>query len=255
MSAPTSSIAPIGTTYTSLLKVYSSPSKTGALKHKLGQAGTGYLRALDSYPVLTKAYTSAVLNAISEITASYLAGRKDKSATSAAAKQNGLPPYLTARVPKMAAFGFFVSAPLSHYLVSWLQKGFKGKVGPFWKLLQILTSLVTVTPIMSTVLLASMSVVAGARSFKQVLASIKLGFFPVVKSNWLISPIAMFIAQNYLPPQLWTIFFSILAFFVSTYNNYIVKSRAIDGRNKAAKKSDSQVTLKKEETEESNKNE
>lgn len=48
--------------------------------------------------------------------------------------------YFTSRVPKMAVYGAFISAPLGHVLISILQKIFAGRTSLKAKILQILAS-------------------------------------------------------------------------------------------------------------------
>lgn len=50
----------------------------------------------------------------------------------------------------MALYGFFVSAPLGHFLVGLLQKAFVGKVGLRYRLGQLLASNLLVAPIQTT---------------------------------------------------------------------------------------------------------
>jgi hypothetical protein len=73
--------------------------------------------------------TSGTLSALQELLASWIA--KDKS-------KHGH--YLTPRVPKMALYGAFISAPLGHVLISILQKLFTGRTSLKAKILQILVS-------------------------------------------------------------------------------------------------------------------
>lgn len=174
-----------------------------------------YLINLQTNPIRTKSITSAVLNSLSEVIASYLAGEKDPKTGS----------YVSSRVPKMALYGFFVSAPLSHYLVQALQRAYRGKTGALWKIAQIVTSQLLVTPIQNSVFLVFMSIFAGARSWSQVYASWKQAFLSVQKSSWITSPIVLAIAQNFVPEQAWVPFFSLFAFFLVTYNNVIVKKK------------------------------
>ena len=70
--------------------------------------------------------TSGSLSALQELLASYIA--KDRN------KNGG---YMTSRVPKMAAYGAFISAPLGHVLISILQKAFAGRTSLKAKILQI----------------------------------------------------------------------------------------------------------------------
>lgn len=83
--------------------------------------------------------TSGTLGATQELLASYLAGDKDK---------NGH--YLTSRVPKMAAYGGLISAPLGHVLISILQRVFAGQSSLRARVLQILASNLIVGPTMRT---------------------------------------------------------------------------------------------------------
>ena len=48
--------------------------------------------------------------------------------------------YISSRVPKMAVYGAFISAPLGHFLISILQRLFAGKTSLKAKILQILVS-------------------------------------------------------------------------------------------------------------------
>lgn len=174
-----------------------------------------YLQQLQRNPIRTKALTSATLNAISEIVASVLAGEKDPKTNS----------YVSSRVPLMSLYGLFISAPLSHYLVMGLQRAFKGRNGAWWKLAQIVASNLIVTPIQNSVFLATMAVLAGARSVSQVYASWKATFLIVQKSSWISSPLVLAFAQKFIPEEAWVPFFSVFAFFLVTYNNIQVKKR------------------------------
>lgn len=88
-----------------------------------------YLKQLQSNPLRTKMLTSGTLSGAQEFLASWIAHDKNK---------NGH--YFTSRVPKMAIYGAFVSAPLGHVLISILQKVFAGRTSLKAKILQILAS-------------------------------------------------------------------------------------------------------------------
>lgn len=77
----------------------------------------------------TKMLTAGTLSGAQELIASWLAKDRNK---------NGH--YFTSRVPKMAAYGAFVSAPLGSLLIWMLQKIFKGRTSLRAKVLQILVS-------------------------------------------------------------------------------------------------------------------
>lgn len=88
-----------------------------------------YLKQLQSNPLRTKMLTSGTLSGAQELLASWIAHDKNKDGH-----------YFTSRVPKMAMYGAFVSAPLGHVLISILQKIFAGRTSLKAKILQILAS-------------------------------------------------------------------------------------------------------------------
>jgi hypothetical protein len=88
-----------------------------------------YLKQLQTNPLRTKMLTSGTLSATQELLASWIAKDRNK---------NGH--YFTSRVPKMAVYGAFISAPLGHVLISILQKLFAGRTSLKAKILQILAS-------------------------------------------------------------------------------------------------------------------
>lgn len=160
--------------------------------------------------------TSGSLSALQEILASVIAGDRNRHGS-----------YITPRVPKMAVYGSLISAPLGHILVTALQKGFAGRTSTKSKIAQILVSNLIVSPIQNTVYLACMAVIAGARTFHQIRATVKAGFLPVMKVSWCTSPIALIIAQKFLPPQTWVPFFNLVAFVIGTYINSSTKKKRI----------------------------
>ncbi|RMD44924.1 hypothetical protein DV735_g80, partial [Chaetothyriales sp. CBS 134920] len=194
--------------------------------HRLGERLTGgkqragylaaYLHALQSYPLRTKMLTSGALAALQELIASWLA--HDRS-------RNGH--YLSSRVPKMAIYGAFISAPTGHFLIGLLQFFFADRTSLRAKILQILTSNLIVAPIQNTIYLASMAVIAGARTWHQIRATIRAGFLPVMRVSWITSPIALAFAQNFLPEETWVPFFNIVAFCIGTYINTHTKKKRL----------------------------
>lgn len=112
---------------------------------------------------------------------------------------------------KLAAYGAFISAPLSHTLVGILQRSFAGDNGSRAKIKMILASNLFVSPILNTAYLVSMAVINGARTKEQVKAFLKLAFFPLMRLSWISSPISMAVAQRFLQPESWTIFFALVS--------------------------------------------
>ena len=73
--------------------------------------------------------TSGTLSGLQEFLASWIAHDKNVHGH-----------YFTSRVPKMAVYGAFVSAPLGHVMISLLQRVFAGRTSLKAKILQIITS-------------------------------------------------------------------------------------------------------------------
>lgn len=74
------------------------------------------------------------------LTSGSLAGGQELLASWIAKDRNKNGNYFTSRVPKMAAYGAFIAAPLGHVLISILQKLFAGRTSAKAKILQILVS-------------------------------------------------------------------------------------------------------------------
>ncbi|KAI1641021.1 integral membrane protein [Biscogniauxia mediterranea] len=184
-------------------------------------AGTrGYLMAyiseLERNPLRTKMLTAGTLAGMQELLASWLAKDRNKHGN-----------YFTSRVPKMAAYGALVSAPLGHFLIWCLQKSFKGRTSLRSKILQILVSNLIVAPIQNSVYLIAMALIAGARTYHQVRATVRVGFMKVMKVSWITSPLCLAFAQKFLPEIAWVPFFNVVAFIIGTYINTITKKKRL----------------------------
>ncbi|OQO14441.1 hypothetical protein B0A48_01318 [Cryoendolithus antarcticus] len=196
------------------------------LAHTVGNAltaGAGpngylawYLKKLQEDPLRTKMVTSGSLAGLQEFLASWIA--KDRS-------KHGH--YFTSRVPKMAVYGAFISAPLGHVMISLLQRLFAGRTSLKAKILQIIVSNLVISPIQNAVYLTSMAVIAGARTFHQVRATVRAGFMPVMKVSWITSPVALAFAQAFLPQETWVPFFNLIGFIIGTYINAHTKKKRL----------------------------
>ncbi|KAL1973175.1 hypothetical protein VTN31DRAFT_6717 [Thermomyces dupontii] len=202
-------------------------AKRDDIVHRVGERLTGgpsskgylaaYLRQLQSNPLRTKMLTAGVLSAAQELIASYLANDISKHGH-----------YFSPRVPKMALYGMFISAPLGHVLIGILQKVFAARSSLRAKVLQILASNLIVAPIQNAVYLVAMAIIAGARTFHQVRATVRAGFMPVMKVSWITSPIALAFAQKFLPEQTWVPFFNVIGFLIGTYVNTHTKRKRLE---------------------------
>ncbi|KAJ6439927.1 putative prephenate dehydrogenase [Purpureocillium lavendulum] len=192
-----------------------------ALTGGIQNAGTkgylaAYIKQLESNPLRTKMLTAGSLAGAQELLASWLAKDRNKHGH-----------YFTSRVPKMAAYGALVSAPIGHVLIWALQKVFKGRTSLKAKILQILASNLIIAPIQNSIYLVAMALIAGARTYHQVRATVKVGFWRVMKVSWLTSPICLAFAQKFLPDQLWVPFFNIVGFIIGTYINTTTKKKRL----------------------------
>ncbi|KID92589.1 Mpv17/PMP22 family protein [Metarhizium guizhouense ARSEF 977] len=192
-----------------------------ALTGGIQNAGTkgylaAYIKQLESNPLRTKMLTAGSLAGAQELIASWLAKDRNKHGH-----------YFTSRVPKMAAYGALVSAPLGHFLIWLLQKVFRGRTSLKAKIMQIIFSNLVIAPIQNSVYLVAMALIAGARTYHQVRATVKVGFWRVMRVSWITSPICLAFAQKFLPDQLWVPFFNLVSFVIGTYINTVTKKKRL----------------------------
>lgn len=95
----------------------------------LVRAYQAYIKQLESNPLRTKMLTAGTLNGVQELLASFLAKDRNKHGH-----------YFTSRVPKMAAYGALIAAPVGHVLIYFLQKIFAGRTSLKAKIMQIIVS-------------------------------------------------------------------------------------------------------------------
>ncbi|ANZ77996.1 BA75_04501T0 [Komagataella pastoris] len=213
-----------------------------------------YLRYLNKYPLLTKSITAGVLAGLNESIVTAIANDYQEMQIDGLKDDSGEPlkikhPF-NKRVPLMAFFGFTVSAPISHYGYMYLNKIFKQPLTPTKRVLQILLSLSTITPILCTCMVSYISILgakpgisfqsfvqqyyAGGlngikeeldRLFTIVKVALKTSLFRVLKASWATSSVALAIAQTYLSPNHWVVFFNVVYFVLGTYQNSMVKKR------------------------------
>ncbi|KAK0637372.1 hypothetical protein B0T17DRAFT_504718 [Bombardia bombarda] len=175
-----------------------------------------YIKQLEDHPLRTKMLTAGTLAGTQELIASWLAKDRNKHGN-----------YFTSRVPKMATYGALVSAPLGHFLIWFLQKTFKGRTSLKAKIMQILVSNLLIAPIQNTVYLTAMALIAGARTFHQVRATVRVGFWKVMRVSWITSPICLAFAQKFLPENAWVPFFNLVSFVIGTYINTVTKKKRL----------------------------
>lgn len=207
-----------------------------------------YLVYLAKYPLLTKLATLGVFAALNEMIALGVSGDVKKTEFNLLGAKLRIRHVLSPRILQMVFYGACIATPISHNLYSVLNKFFTGKLTPRMKLLQLLTSLCTVTPCLSAVYVAWLSFLNGYKSqgaglfgeiqrlFRVLASGVKNNFPTVYKTSLGTTVVAMTVAQNFLPPELWVVFFSLVYFVVGTIQNTRIKMRARREREKNEKK-------------------
>ncbi|KAF9455058.1 hypothetical protein P691DRAFT_800069 [Macrolepiota fuliginosa MF-IS2] len=196
-----------------------------------------YLSQLAQHPLRTKALTTATFSFLQEVLGSNIAGvpppkhERDVPFLVALLSRS----HINIRAVKMAIYGFCVSAPLSHFLVGLLQKAFAGKTSTAAKIGQIVANNLLVSPVQASAYLASMAIINGAKSVDEVIKTVKAGFLSVIRVSWVVSPLSFFIAQKYIPVELWVPFFNTIQFVLGTYFNTRVKQLRLAAARRAEK--------------------
>jgi hypothetical protein len=72
-----------------------------------------------------------------------------------------------------------------------------------------------------------MALIAGAKTFHQVKATLRVSFWKVMRVSWITSPICLAFAQKFLPQDLWVPFFNIVSFIIGTYINTVTKKKRL----------------------------
>lgn len=213
-----------------------------------------YLAYLQKYPLLTKSVTAAALAVLNETIATTIS--KDFRISRVLNVKVKHP--FSLKIPLMALFAFAVNAPISHYGYIFLNKLFKGPLSRRDKVLQILTMLVTITPIQCSLIVSFISLINMKPAFqslslseikrgaKTVKAALKTSLLNVLKSSWVTSPIVLTVAQNYIHPDMWAVFTNIVYFFLGTGQNTFLKIQAKKNQAYAKKREEIEKDIDRE---------
>lgn len=77
------------------------------------------------------------------------------------------------------------------------------------------------------VFIISMAIIAGARTFHQIRATVRAVYPLMTKISWILYPLFLALAQKFLPEQIWVPFFNVTGFIIGTYANASLKKRRI----------------------------
>jgi hypothetical protein len=194
---------------------------------------TKYQVALAKNPLLTKAITAAMLAVLNEVIASTAA----KEFKISMVLNTKIKHPFSWKLPLFALFSAGVSAPVTHYGYKWLNSLFKAPLSTRQKILQIFTSMATLTPLMGTLFVAFVSLVnmkpqlqsfskeEMKRAWTHVKTALHKSLLPVLKSSWITGPIVISICQKFLQPELWVLFNQLCYFVLGTCQNTLLKIR------------------------------
>lgn len=206
-----------------------------------------YLAALSKNPLLTKMVTSGVLSSLNEIIASISSRELQKKKIKVFGREQALSHPFSSKIGLMVIYGALLSTPVAHYYYGFLNKVFGGKQSPRTKLLQLAVTLCTLSPFLSGVYVSWLSIINSynfsSRGIRLelclLLAVVKAGlrnnFWLVYRMSAVTSLIALTLAQNFVPPELWVVFTNFVYFIVGTVQNTKIKIRQ---RNERLKKSE-----------------
>ncbi|CUM52445.1 uncharacterized protein AC631_05478 [Debaryomyces fabryi] len=195
-----------------------------------------YLFYLAKYPLFTKSITAGVLSGLNEIIASVLA--KDYKYTRIA--DHRIKHVISPKILTMIIYGSLILTPISHQLYAILNKIYKGpNLSPIMKVAQILTSLSTITPTLAAVFVSWLSLINNytlptkslniTQEIKKIGSIIKNGlrtsYLPILKSSLVTSTCTLIIAQKFIQPELWVVFFNLVFFVMGTVQNTKLKKQ------------------------------
>lgn len=212
---------------------------------KIQNLNSLYLNYLRKYPLLTKCITSGILCGLSEQLASFISSliiqreRKKNNKDKDTENETIIKLFLKSfnfKVPLMIIYGFLISTPISHKLYGKLNNFIKPPLTPIKKIIQILLSLLIISPILNLITISFFTIInlnfneitgnlkiKFKKIMKSILITINKNFINITKRSIITSPIIIAFAQNYLNPEIWVVFFSFCYFILGTYNNTIMK--------------------------------
>ncbi|AQZ11510.1 (ZYRO0B05434g) [Zygosaccharomyces parabailii] len=194
-----------------------------------------YNKALTQHPLVTKALTGAILSSLGELISQLSTGVVSREGQSTLKRVRGVLK-IVARQPSkillMFCYGGLINAPINHYLYGWITKYTNSKIVnvTLRRLLQLLASLLIVSPIQVGFLVSSLTVVnqnvgwALAKYPPMIKQNLRTKYFKILSSSWVTSTILVSIAQKYVEPAKWSVFFSFAYAILATGQNIYLKS-------------------------------
>lgn len=208
-----------------------------------------YCQQLQARPLTTKAVTLVFFAMLNEQLASFFAGdiKKVTAHIPFTKCEVCVPHTVTSRVPLMGLFALLVNTPLTHYGYRLIQKLVPSPLTPRKRLLQILLSTGIITPVFCACFVSWIGLINNLSKIKDafqhdqatclltklrnslrfvstiILSALKSSFVKVASTSVVTSPVFMVLAQKFVIPEGWAVFFAFCYFIVGTYNNTRVK--------------------------------
>lgn len=191
-----------------------------------------YLAYLAKYPLLTKSVTAGTFAGLNELLSSTFTGDFKEALVLGYKVKHVLSPKLI----YMILYGSLVSTPISHHMYQAINKIFLGPMSSKKKIMQFLTSLSTVTPLLAALFTSFISIINNYKpaepfvwkhELSKLAATVKAGlhrgYMPILKSSLVTSAAALVVAQKFIRPELWVVFFNFVFFILGTYQNTKLK--------------------------------
>ncbi|KAG8892747.1 hypothetical protein FRB99_002467 [Tulasnella sp. 403] len=159
-----------------------------------------------------------VLSFFQEVIANHIAGvpfRTEKDASFIAKLSAALK--VDSRAFKMALYGFFISAPMGHYLNTAMLRIFAGRTSKKSKVARFCAQNFVVAPLQTFVFLISMAFIGGAKNRSEAMSKVHLGFGKMLGLTWVVQPAASWVAGRWVPIELWPPYYNLVYFTLGMY--------------------------------------
>ncbi|KAK9715008.1 hypothetical protein RND81_06G136600 [Saponaria officinalis] len=157
----------------------------------------GYMSQLQRHPLRTKAITSGVLSAISDIVAQ---------------KLSGIQKLQTRRILLKLLLGCAYVAPFRHYFHMLLDKIFKGKTDTKTVAKKVAIEQLAVFPLNTILIMIYYGCIVDGRPWTQVKRKIRTDFLSLQLTAWTSGLAFGWINHKYVPLELRVVYQSLLAF-------------------------------------------
>ncbi|CAH00328.1 uncharacterized protein KLLA0_D03751g [Kluyveromyces lactis] len=166
-------------------------------------------------PLLTKCITGAVLTGLSELFSQWVSLSPEERKE----KLNWI------KVALMSLYGGLFNAPVNHFSYKWINEyTIRKVVSKYRSLVQLGCSLGMVSPIQVLGLLFTLTSVNNGKVDKtKIIHAIKTRYAAMLSSSLATSTVLMSIAQRYISPDKWSVFFSLAYAILGTAQNIYLK--------------------------------